>query len=56
MNWNPAEASWKQLTADVKRKWDKLIDGQLDLWSGKSDHPKRIRQRHAREQEIQPPK
>lgn len=56
MNWNRPEVSWKQLADVVKRRWDKLIDGQLGLWAGKRDHPKPVAHRQARQQEIARPK
>lgn len=55
MNWNPAEASLKQLTASLRRRWDKLIDGQLHLWEGKRDRPKQVAGTQAARQEIEPP-
>jgi uncharacterized protein YjbJ (UPF0337 family) len=35
MNWDRIEGNWKQLADKVKRQWGKLIDGQLDHWTGK---------------------
>ncbi len=56
MNWNPKEGDWKQLTDNVKRRWGKLVDDQLDLWTGKRDHSKQVADSKARQQEIEPPK
>lgn len=54
MNWNP-QVDWKQLAAGVKRRWGRLVDDQLDLWSGKRDRSKQAADRQARQQEIEPP-
>lgn len=56
MNWDRVEGSRRQLAGSVKRRWDKLIDGQLDLWAGKRDHPKPVARRQGRQQGIEPPK
>lgn len=56
MNWDRISGNWKELTGDAKRRWGKLIDGQLDLWAGKRDHPKQVAGRQAPQQEVAPPK
>jgi uncharacterized protein YjbJ (UPF0337 family) len=56
MNWNPTEDNWKQISKDVKRRWGKLVDDQLVLWTGKRDHPKQVADSQARQQDIEPPK
>jgi uncharacterized protein YjbJ (UPF0337 family) len=48
MNLDHTEGNWKQLAGNIKRRLDKLIDGQLDLWVGKRDHPKPVARRQAR--------
>lgn len=47
MNWGRTEGNWKQLTGDLKRRWDRLIDGQVDLWAGKRNHAKPVARRQA---------
>jgi hypothetical protein len=54
MNLDRIDGSWKQLAGNVKRRWDKLIEGQFDLWAGKRDHPKLVDHRQARQQRIEP--
>lgn len=54
MNWDRTEGSWKQLADTVKRRWDKLIDGQRGLWAGKRERPKPVEHRRARQQEADP--
>ncbi len=56
MNWNPTEGNWKQLAGNAKRRWSKLVDEQLVLWTGKRERPKQVADRQARQQEIEPPK
>jgi uncharacterized protein YjbJ (UPF0337 family) len=56
MNWDRTEGSWKQLADDVKRRWGKLIDKQLDLWTGKRNRPKQVAERQTRQQEMERPK
>jgi uncharacterized protein YjbJ (UPF0337 family) len=55
MNWDRIEGNWKQLAANVKRRWSNLLDGQLDLWTGRRDRPKHV-DKQARRQEMQRPK
>jgi uncharacterized protein YjbJ (UPF0337 family) len=56
VNWDRLEGNWKQLADNVKRQWGRLIDGQLDLWTGRGDHPKPVAHGQARQQEIERPK
>jgi len=56
MNSNRIEANWKELAGNVKRRMDKLIDRQLELWSGKRERAKRVAEGPAREQQSGPPK
>jgi uncharacterized protein YjbJ (UPF0337 family) len=56
MNSNRTEGNWKQLADNVKRRLGKLIDGQVDLWSGKRDRAKRVAEGQARQQQSEPPK
>jgi hypothetical protein len=37
--------NWKQLTGTVKRRFGRLLDGQLDLWAGKRQSPKPVARR-----------
>jgi uncharacterized protein YjbJ (UPF0337 family) len=56
VNWDRIEGNWKQLADNVKQQWGRLIDGQLELWTGRGDHPKPVAHRQARQQEIERPK
>lgn len=35
MNWDIVEGSWKQFKGQVRARWGKLTDDQLDLIAGK---------------------
>ena len=37
MNWDRIECNWKQFKGNVKEKWGKLTDDQLDVIAGKRD-------------------
>jgi uncharacterized protein YjbJ (UPF0337 family) len=37
MNWNQIEGSWKQLKGQVREKWGKLTDDDLEAIAGKKD-------------------
>ena len=37
MNWDRIEGDWKQLKGNVKVRWGKLTDDQLDVIAGKRD-------------------
>ena len=37
MNWDRVEGNWKQFKGQVKQKWGKLTDDQLDVISGNRD-------------------
>lgn len=37
MNWDQIKGDWKQLSAKLKEKWDKLTDDDLTKISGKRD-------------------
>ena len=37
MNWDRIEGNWKTFKGQVKQKWAKLTDSDLDLVSGKKD-------------------
>ena len=47
MNWRRPEGDWKQLIGNLRRRWDQLIDGQIDLWAGKRDRARLVARRHA---------
>jgi uncharacterized protein YjbJ (UPF0337 family) len=52
MNRGRTEDNWKQLTGDLKRRWVRLIDGQIDLWAGKRDQAKPVARRHASTEKL----
>ena len=35
MNWDRIEGDWKQFKGDIKVRWGKLTDDQLDVIAGK---------------------
>ena len=37
MNWDQIEGNWKQFKGQVKEKWGKLTDDDLEVISGKRD-------------------
>ena len=37
MNWDQIEGNWKQITGDLKARWGKLTDDDLDVIAGKRD-------------------
>ncbi len=37
MNWDRIEGDWKQLKGNIKVRWGKLTDDQLDVIAGKRD-------------------
>jgi uncharacterized protein YjbJ (UPF0337 family) len=37
MNWDVIEGKWKQVKGEVKSKWGKLTDDDLDVISGNKD-------------------
>lgn len=37
MNWDTVEGNWKQFKGDVRSRWGKLTDDQLDVISGKRE-------------------
>jgi uncharacterized protein YjbJ (UPF0337 family) len=37
MDWNRVEGNWKQVKGQVKEKWGKLTDDDLDVVAGKRD-------------------
>ena len=37
MNWDLVEGKWKQLKGQVKQKWGRLTDDDLDVIGGKKD-------------------
>jgi len=37
MNWEQVAGNWKQLKCQVKEKWGKLTDDDLDVIAGKRD-------------------
>ncbi|ABE38612.1 CsbD family protein [Rhodopseudomonas pseudopalustris] len=37
MNWDRVEGNWKQFKGNVKEKWGKLTDDDLDVIAGRRD-------------------
>ncbi len=37
MNWHRVEGDWKQLKGNIKVRWGKLTDDQLDVAAGNRD-------------------
>lgn len=37
MNWDRIEGNWKQFKGDIKVRWGKLTDDQIDVIAGKRD-------------------
>lgn len=37
MNWDIIEGKWKQVKGDVRGKWGKLTDDDLEVIAGKKD-------------------
>jgi uncharacterized protein YjbJ (UPF0337 family) len=37
MNWDRVEGNWRQFKGQVKEKWGKLTDDQLDQINGRRD-------------------
>lgn len=37
MNWDQVEAGWKQLKGDIRAKWGKLTDDDVEVIGGKKD-------------------
>ena len=56
LNSNRTEANWKQLAGSVKRRLGKMLDQQVDLWSGKRERAKQVAEGQARQQQSEPPK
>jgi uncharacterized protein YjbJ (UPF0337 family) len=42
MNLHTIEASWKQFTGELKRRWSTLVDEPFDLLMGKRDRAKPV--------------
>jgi uncharacterized protein YjbJ (UPF0337 family) len=55
MNPNRTEGNWKQFAGDVKQRVGKMLDKQLDLWSGKRERAKQVTVEQPRQQ-PEPPK
>ena len=37
MDWNTIEGKWKELKGQVKQRWGKLTDDEIDVIGGKKD-------------------
>jgi uncharacterized protein YjbJ (UPF0337 family) len=55
MNPNLTEGNWKQFAGDVKQRLSKMLDKQLDLWSGKRERAKQVAVEQP-QQQNEPPK
>ena len=38
MNWDQVKGNWKQFKGDIKVRWGKLTDDDLDVIAGRRDH------------------
>ena len=38
MNWDRIEGNWAQFKGNVREKWGRLTDGDLDVVAGKREH------------------
>ena len=38
MNWDLIEGNWKEYKGEIKQRWSKLTDEQLELIAGKREH------------------
>jgi uncharacterized protein YjbJ (UPF0337 family) len=38
MNWDRIEGNWAQFKGNVRQKWGRLTDGDLDVVAGKREH------------------
>jgi uncharacterized protein YjbJ (UPF0337 family) len=38
MNWDRIEGNWKTYRSDVKQRWERLTDTQLDVVGGHREH------------------
>jgi uncharacterized protein YjbJ (UPF0337 family) len=56
MNLYDIEESWKQLTGELKRRWSKLVDQQLELLTGKRRRPQPIADKQTAQPQVPPPK
>ena len=56
MNPNRTEGNWKQFAGDVKQRLGRMLDKQLDLWSGKRERAKHAAVEQPRQQQPEPPK
>ena len=37
MNWDQVQGKWKQMTGEIKTRWGKLTDDDLDVIGGQKD-------------------
>ena len=56
MNSKRSEGRWNQIAGNVKRRLGKMLEGQLDLWSGKRERAKQVTEGQLRQQQSEPPK
>ena len=56
MNSKRSGGRWKQIADNVRRRLGKMLDGQLDLWSGKRERAKQVTEARLRQQQSEPPR
>lgn len=53
MNWDQVEGNWKQFTGQIKQKWAKLTDDDMQLINGKRiELLGKIQERHGITKEL----
>ena len=53
MNWDQVEGNWKQFTGQIKQKWAKLTDDDMELINGKRiELLGKIQERHGITKEL----
>ena len=56
MNPNRTQGNWKHFAGDVKQRLNRMLDKQLDLWSGKRERAKQATVEQPRQQQPEPRK
>ena len=53
MNWDQVEGKWKQLRGEVKEKWGKITDDDLDMIDGRRQQlVGKIQERYGMERDL----
>jgi len=53
MNWDQVEGKWKQLRGEVKEKWGKITDDDLDMIDGRRQQLiGKIQERYGTQKEL----